>query len=123
MLRRSLRMSAPTLFDSAEIIRLVSCEGNTARVRLGACATVVTLKASTNRLGTTTVTFSHRICTPEGDQSSKPRLFVGTPPRRALGAAIGELATRFQRGVKSGHIPTEKWFVSSKRMAAVAAIA
>lgn len=114
-------MSAPTC--SAEIIRLVSCEGNTARVRLGACATVITLKASTDGLGTTVVTLSHRICTPEGDQSSKPRLFVGTPPRRALGAAIGELATRFQHGVKSGHIPKEAWFVRSKRTAAMPAVA
>ena len=107
-------MSPPSPPDSAEIIRLVSCAGNTARVRLGACATVVTLRASTDGLGATVVTFSHRIRTPEGEQSSKPRLFVGTPPRRALGAAIGELATRFQHGVRSGHVPMETWFVPGK---------
>jgi hypothetical protein len=114
-------MSAPSPPDSAEVIRLVSWAGNTARVRLGACATVVTLRASTVGLGGTIVTFSHRICTPEGEQSIKPRLFVGTPPRRALGAAIGELATRFQHGVSSGHIPMESWFVPGKALRAVSA--
>lgn len=116
-------MNSPMSPRSAEIIRLVSREGDTARVRLGACATTVTLKASTDDLGATVVTSSHRICTPEGDQSSGPRLFVGTPPRRALGAAIGELATRFQHGVESGHIPMETWFVPSKRKAAVLTVA
>lgn len=116
-------MSTPVSPRSAGIIRLVSREGDTARVRLGACATIVTLRASTDDLGVTVVTLSHRICTPEGDQSSGPRLFVGTPPRRALGAAIGELATRFQHGVEAGHLPREAWFVPSKRKAAVRTVA
>ena len=97
--------------SSAEVIRLVASVGPTMQVRLGDCATLVTLSATTDDLGVTTVSQSHWIQPPDSGRSNLARRFVGAPVRRALGAAIGELATRFQHGVESGHVPSESWFV------------
>jgi hypothetical protein len=105
--------------DPAEMIHLVSRRADCAQVRLGDCETVVTLRVSTDEDGAVRLVQSHWIRTPDEGRASRPQSVVGLTPKHALGAAIGELAMAFSRGLRQGHRPDESWFVPAPILSAV----
>lgn len=96
---------------SAELIHLVSRRADCAQVRLGDCETVITLRVSTDHLGAVRLAQSHWICTPDAIQPNRIKSFPGGELKHVLGAAIGQLAETFARGLRQGHRPDESWFV------------
>jgi hypothetical protein len=55
---------------------------------------------------------SHWIRTTDSGRPRRPQSFAGMAARQALGAAIGDLAFHFRRGLEDGGRPQESWFVS-----------
>ncbi len=105
--------------DPAEMIHLVSRRADCAQVRLGDCETVITLRVSTDGDGAVQLAQSHWIRTPDEGRPTRPQSFAGLTPKHALGAAIGELAMTFSRGLRRGHRPDESWFVPAPTLTAV----
>ena len=93
---------------SSELIHIVSRGVDTASIRFGDCKTVVTLRMAHDDAGEVHVAQSHWIRPPD---AVRQRKFAGVELKRTLGAAIGDLAFRFSRGLKDGHQPDESWFV------------
>lgn len=98
----------PDEHDSAGLIHIVSRAADSAQIRFGDCETVVTLRVASDGLGGVHVAQSHWIRTPD---AVRPRKMAGMVFKQTLGAAIGDLAFHFSRGLKDGHQPDESWFV------------
>jgi hypothetical protein len=103
--------------ETADLLHLVSREGDRAQIRFGECETVVSLKVSTDTHGVTQVAQSHWILPPHAVRPRKPQSFAGVAANRALGVAIGDLSFAFRRGLSQGHHPDESWFVSVPALA------
>ena len=94
--------------DIAGLIRIVSRGPDSAQIRFGDCETVVTLRISSDDKGAVQIAQSHWIRPPDAVRSRKT---AGVVLKQTLGAAIGDLAFHFSRGLKDGHRPDESWFV------------
>jgi len=91
-----------------EMIHIVGRTKGAAQVRFGGCSTVVSLWLSSDGEGGVHVGQSHWIRPPDAPRRGR---FTGMGLKQTLGAAIGDLAVDFSRGLKDGHQPDESWFV------------
>lgn len=101
----------PDAIETAAMIRLVARWEHCAQVRFGDCATVVTVRVTTDALGMVQVAQSHWIRSPSANRSCRPQRASSLPPRTALAATIGALSREIRLGLSDGFEPDDSWFV------------
>ena len=99
----------------ADFVTPVSSDvaSRTFRIRVGALATVITIKIGKRRgpHGRYEYKASHAIRTPEQMGPYLSSIPYGDTPEEALAKAIDDLTIFYSVGVRAGHEPAESWLV------------